>query len=311
MRVKGWESYSRAMRLMVCLVVLTMGMNVWAGTNVLKLWAGAAPDETQRFGEERDTTAPSGNKVGGRPVIRLGNVTEPTVTIYPAPREKANGAAVLVCPGGGYSILAMDLEGTEIAGWLNSAGLTACVLKYRVPVREGRERYAAPLQDAQRAMGLIRQKAKDLAIDIEKVGVMGFSAGAHLSAVLSNHSDERTYNVVDDADQLSSRPDFVMLIYPGYLANKQGVVSPELTISSNTPPTFIVQTQDDSVPVEGALAYYAALKAAKVPVEMHLYAKGGHGYGMRPSDNAVAEWPRLAERWFRSIDVAPLKAVRR
>jgi acetyl esterase/lipase len=226
------------------------------------------------------------------------------MTIYPAPKDKAGGAAVLVCPGGGYNILAMDLEGTEIAEWLNSAGVTACVLKYRVPAREQRERYAAPLQDAQRAMGLIRQKAKDLGIDPKKVGVMGFSAGAHLSAVLSNHKDERTYSVVDDADQLSTRPDFVMLIYPAYLANKQGVVSPELTISSNTPPTLIVQTQDDSIPVEGALAYYAALKALKVPVEMHLYGKGGHGYGMRPSENAVSDWPKLAERWFRSIGVA-------
>ncbi len=268
----------------------------------MNLWPNAAPGEKGDIGAEHDTTGPDGGLVVGKPVIRLGNVTCPTLTVYRPSKEKDTGAAVVVCPGGGYSILAMDLEGTEVCEWLNSIGVTGVLLKYRVPARAGMERYAAPLQDAQRALGLVRLHAKEWQIDPHRVGIMGFSAGGHLSAAASTQFEKRTYPSLDEADQLSCRPDFTVLIYPGYLTvESQGdKVSPELTITSNTPPTFLVQTEDDGVRMENSLFYFLALKKAKVPAEMHLFAEGGHGYGLRPSDKLVTTWPKRAEEWMRS-----------
>jgi acetyl esterase/lipase len=171
-----------------------------------------------------------------------------------------------------------------------------------VPARKGRTRYDAPLQDVQRTMGIVRSRATEWAIDPSRIGVMGFSAGAHLSATLSCNSEKRTHPPVDAADNASCRPDFVMLIYPAYLV-EEGTTNlpPELSLSSKVAPTFIAQTQDDSVPVEGSLFYYAALKQAKVPAEMHLFAKGGHGYGLRASAQPVTGWPKLAEAWLRNL----------
>jgi acetyl esterase/lipase len=228
------------------------------------------------------------------------------MTVYPA-RGKNTGAAVLVCPGGGYHILAWDLEGTEVADWLNRNGITAFVLKYRVPVRKNVERFLPPLQDAQRAMGIIRNRAAEWGVDPQKVGVLGFSAGAHLSAVLSCQGGERKYPKVDASDDLGSRPNFSVLVYPAYLADREVAwkTAKELPVDVQTPPTFIVQTQDDNIPVESSLTYYAALKAAKVPSELHLFAKGGHGYGLRPAEDAVTGWPALAERWFVTLGLMP------
>jgi len=248
-------------------------------------------------------TKPTDHLVAGRPVIRLGNVSQPTITVYPAPADKATGAAVIVCPGGGYHILAMDLEGTEVIEWLNSIGVTGVLLKYRVPARPGRPRYEPPLQDAQRAISLVRARAGEWGIDPHRIGLMGFSAGAHLSAVASCRFDQRAYTPVDAADQVSCRPDFVLLIYPAYLTVPQegDKLAPELTVSSNTPPTFLVQTEDDNIRVECSLFYYLALKKARVPVEMHLYPSGGHGYGLRPSPHTVSTWPQRAEQWLRAL----------
>ena len=266
------------------------------------LWPGDVPGEKRDIGEEGDTTKSEDNKVAGRPVMRIGNVSKPSIAIYPAPKDKANGAAVIICPGGGYHILAWDLEGTEVAEWLNRIGVTAVILKYRVPARNGRTRHDAPLQDVQRAMGIVRSRAAEWAIDPARIGVMGFSAGAHLSATLSCNFEKRTHPAVDAADNASCRPDFVMLIYPGYLVEKgTTTLPPELSLSSKVAPTFIAQTQDDSVPVEGSLFYYAALKQAKVPAEMHLFANGGHGYGLRASAQPVTSWPKLAEAWMRNL----------
>lgn len=250
-------------------------------------------------------TKPTDGLVAGRPVIRVGNVSHPTLTVYPASADKANGAAVVVCPGGGYHILAMDLEGTEVVEWLNSIGVTAALLKYRVPAPKGHERYEAPLQDAQRAMGIVRSRATEWNIDPKRIGIMGFSAGGHLSAVISTRYEKRTYHPIDVADQVSCRPDFVMLIYPAYLTvQKEGDrIAPELNISSNTPPTFLVQTEDDPIRVETSLYYYLALKNAKVPAELHLYASGGHGYGLRPTKKTVTTWPKRAEQWMRGTGV--------
>jgi acetyl esterase/lipase len=255
----------------------------------IPLWPGTAPGDTSDLGPEKDTTGPKDGLVEGKRVIRLGNVSRPTITVYPAPARKANGAAVLVCPGGGYHILAMDLEGTEVAAWLNSIGVTAILLKYRVPARKDRPRHEAPMQDAQRALGLIRSRAREWKIDPHRLGIMGFSAGAHLSAVASCNWEKRAYEPVDAADQEGCRPDFTLLIYPAYLTvQKEGdKIAPELPITGNTPPTFLAQAEDDGVRVETSLFYYQALKNAKVPAELHLYPSGGHGYGLRPSKHLV------------------------
>src|SRR5690349_387548 len=187
---------------------------------VLNLWPGAAPGDTNNIGDEADMSKPTDNKVAGKPLIRLGNVSKPTLAIYRPPASKDNGTAVMVCPGGGYRIVAIDLEGTEVCEWLNSLGVTAFLLKYRVPKREHLEKHTAALQDAQRALGIARHQAKEWGLATNRIGVLGFSAGGHLAATLSNTSDQRTYPKVDDADTVSCRPDFTVLIYPAYLTVK-------------------------------------------------------------------------------------------
>jgi acetyl esterase/lipase len=269
------------------------------------LWPKDAPGEKGDSGAERDTSGPNGALVSGRSVIRLGNVSVPTMTVYRAPKEKDTHAAVLVFPGGGYSILAMDLEGSEVCEWLNSIGVTGILVKYRVPQKKGEARGAAPLQDAQRALGLVRAHAGETGIDPKRIGVLGFSAGGHLAAFLSTNFTARTYKAVDAADAVDCRPDFSILIYPAYLTVKEegDRVSPELKITAATPPTFLVQAEDDGVRVQTSVFYYLGLLNAGVPAEMHLYPKGGHGYGLRPSANQVSTWPVRAEEWLRSLGV--------
>ena len=276
-------------------------------TGPLTLWPAGAPGGPKATGEETDATKPDDNLVAGEPLIRLTNVTDPTITVYHASEDQATGAAVLVCPGGGYHILALDLEGTEVAEWLNGQGITAVVLKYRVPAREGVPRHERPLQDAQRAMGIVRSRAAEWSIDPDRVGVLGFSAGGHLAATLSN-TTERTYERIDATDTLSSRPDFTVLVYPAYLtATEEGPeLAPEVTVTERTPPTLLVQTEDDNVPVENSLFYYLALKRAGVPAEMHLYASGGHGYGLRKVESPVRTWPDRAARWLQATS-APVE----
>jgi acetyl esterase/lipase len=271
-------------------------------SKIIELWPNGAPGEKGGIGEERDTTKPTDNLIAGKALIRLGNVSKPTLHIFRPSADKDTGAAVLVCPGGGYHILAWDLEGTEVCDWLNSIGVRGILLKYRVPKRTDRERHAAPLEDAQRALGLMRHHAKDWGIDPQRIGVLGFSAGGHLAAALSNSRDERTYPQVDDADKVGCRPDFTVLIYPGYLTVKEegDKVAPELKVTAETPPTFLVMAQDDSVRVENALFYYLALKNAKVPAELHVYPTGGHGYGLRRTEHYVTTWPDRVADWMRS-----------
>jgi acetyl esterase/lipase len=266
----------------------------------IHLWPKGAPGELPNPPAEKDNTKPTDNKPDGKPVIRLANVSDPTITVYFPPKEKNTGAAMVVCPGGGYSILAIDLEGTEVCEWLNSIGITAILLKYRVPAKKDLPRYAPPLQDAQRALGLVRFNAQKWNIDAGKIGIMGFSAGGHLSATLSNNYSKRSYDFIDEADNTSCRPDFVGLIYPAYLTVKDDAdkIANELPISANTPPTFLVQTEDDGVRVETSLFYYLALKKANIPAEMHLYAKGGHGYGMRAKGTGIETWPERMKEWL-------------
>jgi acetyl esterase/lipase len=261
----------------------------------LDLWPGVAPgDVAGEIGAEHDAGPHDG-------VIRLANVTKPTIQVFKPERSKDTGAAVVVCPGGGYQILAMNLEGTEICSWLNSVGVTAILLKYRVPSRDGLPPYAAALQDAQRALGLARSHAKDWNIDPHRLGILGFSAGGHLSAATSTNYRTRSYAPIDEADQLSCRPDFAILIYPAYLTSPDLThLAADLPVDGQTPPTIIVQTEDDPIHVENATVYAQNLKAKAIPVELHVYAKGGHGYGLRPSQNPVSHWPALVEDWMKN-----------
>ncbi len=262
------------------------------------LWPATAPGEKGDIGEEKDTTPPDPNKPDANHISRIGNVTKPTITVFKPAPEKDTGAAVVVCPGGGYSILAYNLEGSEVCAWLNSIGVTGVLLKYRVPGRGG-QRYTAPLQDAQRALGLVRSHAKEWNLDPNRLGILGFSAGGHLSAALSTNYQTRTYEAVDDADKTSCRPDFTVLVYPAYLTNKElNALAPEIKVDAQTPPAFIVQTQDDAVHVENAIVYAGALHVAGVATELHIYPKGGHGYGLRSSPNAVSHWPQRVGEWL-------------
>jgi acetyl esterase/lipase len=247
---------------------------------------------------EHDVTKAADNKQGGKAVIRLADISDPTITVY-SPKQ-ANGTAVIVCPGGGYSILAMDLEGTEICEWLNSIGVTAVLLKYRVPAPGGKLRYELPLQDAQRAVRLVRYNSVKWNIKPDHIGILGFSAGGHLSAALSNDYNKRTYPKVDDADIVMCKPNFAILIYPAYLKDDTDPtkLAPEVQVSASTPPTFIIQTEDDPIDAQNALTYYSELKKFKVPAELHIFPTGGHGYGMRNTEGSLAVYPKLIEDWL-------------
>ncbi len=258
---------------------------------------------------EVDATTAKDALIAGKPLIRLGNVSNPTITLY-SPTGKNSGAAVVVFPGGGYHILAIDLEGTEVCDWLNSVGATCVLLKYRVPDSGPYPKSSAALEDAQRAVGMVRQHAAEWHIDPQRIGVLGFSAGAHLAAALGTHFDKRLYDPVDAADQLSCRPDFEVIVYPGYLAlsEQNFAANPEIKVTEKNPPAFIVQAEDDPVHVENSTVYFELLKQAKVPAELHLYAKGGHGYGLRHTELAVTSWPQLVEVWLHTIGVLPAPA---
>src|ERR1700734_1796405 len=278
------------------------------GHITLPVWPHTAPGAVANPGPEIDTTTAKDNLIAGKPLIRLGNVSTPTLTLY-SPKGKNSGAAVVVFPGGGYQILAIDLEGTEVCDWLNSAGITCVLLKYRVPDSGPYPKSAAALQDAQRAMGIVRARAAEWHIDPKRIGVLGFSAGGHLSAALSTHFEQRLYDPVDSADQVSCRPDFAVIVYPGYLALSEQNFAPnaDIHITEKTPPTFLVQAEDDPVHVENSTVYFLALKNAKVPAEMHLYASGGHGYGLQRTELPVPAWPKLVEMWLETIQVVANK----
>ncbi|MEW9622790.1 alpha/beta hydrolase [Rhodanobacter sp. S2-g] len=284
-----------------------------AGHVQVPLWPGTPPDMQAMPGPEKAQT--SAKLLAGKTVTAVSNVSQPTLTVY-APPGKNTGAAVVVIPGGGFEILAIDLEGTEICDWLTARGITCVLLKYRVPGGPydwhcdcRPHNYQVPtmaLEDVQRTMGLVRQHAKAWSIDPHKVGVAGFSAGGYLVAEISTHFDRRLYKPVDAADKESARPDFAMAIYPGHLALEDGKLNPNVPVTRDTPPTFIVQAEDDDVDgVQQALVYFTALKKAGVPTEMHLYAQGGHAFGVRRTDRPITAWTDLADAWMRTIGVLP------
>ena len=213
--------------------------------------------------------------------------------VYRANRERANGAAVIVCPGGGYGILAIDKEGYEVAEWLSELGYTAFVLQYRVPDnREG------ALQDAQRAIRLVRASSEAYALDPRKIGFLGFSAGGSLSARISTRYSETLYEPIDERDDLSARPDFAVLVYPAFLdLGEHHSLTPELKVDGETPPMFMFVTADDKF-ARSSLVMSAALQESNVPVELHMLPRGGHGYGMRPGRRAPETWPQLCQTWL-------------
>jgi acetyl esterase/lipase len=303
----------------LCVVFVLVGLSsqtpTWQpspGHTQVQIWPGAAPDAQPVVGPE-DSATVKDPLVAGRPWVQVGHVSRPTMTVY-APKEKNTGAAVVVFPGGGYQILAIDLEGTEVCDWLTSKRITCVLLKYRVP-GEGLYPRSGPyphsrmaLEDAQRTVGLVRFHAVEWHIDPHKIGVLGFSAGGHLVAAMSTHFAQRMYPAVDAADKESCRPDFAVALYPGHLSlAADGLrLNPDIHVTRQTPPTFLLQNEDDPVDrVENSLAYYAALKKAGVPVEMHLYAQGGHGFGLRRTKLPVTGWPQLVETWLRTIGMIP------
>jgi acetyl esterase/lipase len=262
---------------------------------VIDVWPGRAPGETKDIGPEA-FREPNDKENPG--VQRLSNVSKPTLTVYQPAKEKQNGAAVIVCPGGGYNILAWDLEGTEVAEWLNSIGVTAFVLKYRVPKRENLPNHEAPLMDGQRSMSLVRSKASDYGLDPRRIGMLGFSAGGHLTAATCIRHAKRQYDKLDAIDEVSCRPDFGVVIYPGLIVDKEGKLRPELEPNDKTPPMFFAQAIDDRVNPQNAIVLALALKGVGVPSELHIYDAGGHGFGLRKSEFPCHTWPARAAEWM-------------
>jgi acetyl esterase/lipase len=266
----------------------------------MKLWPKGAPSTPNTKEPEATVNRPELNGTRG-PITRITNVTDPTLTVYWSPAP--NGTALVVFPGGGYRWLAMNIEGSEICDRFTREGITCVVVKYRVPQPDDSTRFEQPLQDAQRAISLVRQHASEWKIDPARVGAIGFSAGAQTVTVLSNHP--RTYPAQDEADEQNCKPDFAVVMYPGYLnsPNQGGSVAEDVKPSAENPPTFVFQAEDDPVHVSNSLVYYIALKNAHVPAELHIYPTGGHGYGLRSGNRAAEAWPELVVKWMASIKV--------
>lgn len=254
----------------------------------IHIWPGHVPNENKLKAVSK--------KVSEGTIIKVTEVTDPILQVFPAPVAAVRpGPAVIICPGGGYSVLALDLEGTEIAAWLNSQGISAFVLQYRVPQKRD-----GALQDAQRAIRIVRSRAAEFNLNPDEIGIMGFSAGASLSARLNSRYNDALYTPLDHADAVSAKPDFCVLIYPAYLdSGSNNTLAPELKLQPDNSPVFIFQTSDDPYG-NSALVMASALRQAKVPVELHLYAEGGHGYGLR-SGKAVSQiWPALLADWLKA-----------
>src|SRR5690348_6275317 len=302
--------------LVSCLLLACGGLSAqtreWqpsAGHTQVTIWPGVAPNAQQVPGPEYL------QRVGEEPPGALveHNVSRPTMTVYSPTRNKT-GVAVVVFPGGGFQELAIDLEGTEVCDWLTAKGITCVLLKYRVPslpydwhcdCRPHNQMISTQsLEDAQRTMGLVRLHAAEWRINPHKIGVLGFSAGGYLVAEISTNFERRLYAPVDAADKESCRPDFAVPVYPGHLwvDGKGYKLNPNVRVTRQTPPTFLVQAEDDNVDgVNQVLTYFIALKDAGVPAEMHIYAHGGHGFGLRRTSLPITEWPGLVEVWLHTI----------
>lgn len=287
------------------LTVLALGSALFLSTElawgaepaeVLDLWQGEPPGYQVESGPERDTSGPDGRHVAGRPVIRLGHVSTPQLHIY-RPQE-ANGTSVVVCPGGGFNILAWDLEGTEVAEWLNSLGVTAAVLKYRVPTAQADKKWLAPVQDAQRALSTLRSLAEKYQLDRQRVGILGFSAGGH-TAARAALATERHYEAGDAIDAQPAGANFAILVYPAWLVDDDGRLLAELKVAESSPPIFFAHARDDRISSQSSIQLFSALQEAGVPGELHVYSGGGHGFGLRASEAPATRWPHSAAAWMR------------
>lgn len=302
-----------------CAVVLiaslcaALGANAADGPRVVDLWPGAAPEEPGTIGPERVRLSPKLERKQvevTEPTRMITGVTQPTITIH-SPTNVANtGTAVLIFPGGGYWDLYWELEGEEVAAWLNSLGVTGIIVKYRVPRRpddvQG-EPARRPLQDAQRAMRMVRRRAAEFGINPQRIGVIGFSAGGHLAMATAMSFEQRAYEPVDELDQLSSRPDFAIAAYSGYLKAKDSdELAAGLGVPAGTPPVFLVHGSDDIIsPPETSVVMYLALKRAGIPAELHVYANTTHDFGVRPSDRPFGQWTNACVRWLGDLGFLP------
>jgi acetyl esterase/lipase len=291
--------------LLICAFLVRAGFA--ADPLVVDLWPGKTPGDVGIAGEEKSRIHPS-PLVG--PTKLITNVTKPTLTIYQPPKDTNTGTAMVICPGGGYWDLYWELEGEEVAAWLNSVGITGIILKYRVPRRPGDVRgepAQGPLLDAQRAVSLVRSRAAEWGIDPNRIGMVGFSAGGHLAVATATSFEKRRYEPIDAIDEISSRPDFAVACYSGYLkAKDKDEISSHLQVPANTPPILLAHANDDSEKVGGSNAehsafMYIALKRAGVPVELHIFANGNHDFGVRQNDKLSSAWLQLCVNWLRSF----------
>lgn len=279
---------------------------------VVDLWPGKPPGDVGISGAEKVFELQVKGQpylVGGKPTKWVTNVSKPTLTVFPAPKDKNTGVAMLICPGGGYHNLGWDVEGEEVAAWLNSLGMTGIVLKYRCPRREGDVKGvppAGPLKDAQRAVSLVRGKAKDWGIDPRKIGIVGFSAGGHLAGATATNFDRRAYDAVDDIDKLSCRPDFAVMLYSGYfrVPAEKDDLSPTIRTPADIPPLLLVHAGDDAISdVEHSVTMYQAMRRARAPAELHVYATGGHGFGVRKVGHPCETWTERCTDWLRQQEI--------
>ena len=271
---------------------------VWAAEPIqLKLWPQGAP-ELPGVKIEAEKEVP---KKSADDVQRITNVTEPMITVFKP--EKPNGAAVLVCPGGGYSILAYEHEGSQVCDFLVQHGVTGILLKYRVPKRDPKDPGREALQDAQRAMGMIRHHAAEWGIKSDRIGILGFSAGGHLTVMTSLHANERTYTIDPALDVEDATPNFAVPVYPAYLVSKEDKfhLLPGFEVTANSPPMCFVHADDDGWPSSASALLYLEYKKLGIPSELHIYAKGGHGFGMRKSGGPVNDWPNRVIEWMSSM----------
>ncbi|MBC9794679.1 alpha/beta hydrolase [Sinomicrobium weinanense] len=303
------------MKICLILSVFTLlSTTISHGQNTtIKVWPETIPGAMGNPDYKKETAYANNGKSP-----RIKKVTDPTLEIFLPAKDKANGTAILICPGGGYSALAIDHEGRDIAAWFNKLGIAAFVLQYRLPSDAiMKDKSIGPLQDGQEAIRIIRRNAAKWNIKTDRVGIIGFSAGGHLASTVSTHFSEEVY---EPGDAVSARPDFSMLVYPvismdqeiAHKGSRTNLIgehpspnlvkrfSNELQVKEDTPPAFLVHSTDDNVvQVENSIRYYLALKDHQVPAEMHIYRQGGHGYGMGRSDNTESSWPEALERWLK------------
>lgn len=300
---------NQALALVLC--VLPLSAAAVRAQTVVPLWPQGTPEPAQTTEPEKDVTKPTDALISGRRTSRLTNVTAPTLTVYEPPSDSGRHAAALVFPGGGYVRLAWEGEGVDTCRWVTSLGMTCLLVKYRVPEEGHYPENPADFEDAQQAMRIARAHSAEWHINPHKIGVIGFSAGAHLAVALSTHWDDKhvysTPAATEVERKIGAHPDFAIIVYPGYLNADQTMqaLTPDLTPRPDTPPTFLLQAENDPVHVENSLVYFRALKTAGVPAELHIFATGGHGFGLHPAGFPEEHWTQMAATWLGSIKMLP------